>query len=438
MRGTKGKIEKSFVWFWFIIIFLFLLCAYCERRDSGEKPASHSKGIKNKTKLTPSWKSIHHLPSSVILRDEKNGSILPLSRRFRTESYNYPGLVDLCNRECLEEVVSPGKTEFEKMRLLNDWVNSQWERGFPESYPPWNANVILPLIRSGTSGGFCAQYAVVMVQACLSLGWQARYLDTAHKSQEAHLTHFTVEVWSNQFNKWILLDPFFGCHFEKNGVPLSALELHNFLVNKKTDNVEFVKGDGKNVINNLKDLSKGDVLARYYHIAVDLRNDHMSRPHGFYNRRQNYLSWRDGFTSGRKDVFNYFATGKERFNFPLNQLRLSVKGGEDDTLNVMILTNTPGLESVEIKEGKQWKRYYSPFEAENRNPALDYTFSSLYGGVFIYRWKLTPGKNELRARSINVRQVKGPEFYLRVRKFKSEGRKKTLKKPSPNPEPKEH
>ncbi|MFO8058261.1 MAG: transglutaminase-like domain-containing protein [bacterium] len=368
----------------------------------------------------------HHLHSGISLISEDNGSIVPLSLRFRCENYNYPGLVDLREREGLEEVVAPGETEFKKMLLLNDWVNSQWEHGFPGPYPPWNANVILPMIRAGKTSGLYAQYAVVMVQACLSLGWQARYVDIAPESKKAEMTHFTLEVWSNQFDKWVLLDPFYGCHFEKKGIPLSALELHRDAVKKNTAKVKLVKGNGENSEKNIGDLTKDKLIARYYHLAVDLRNDHMSRPHSFFNRHQSYLSWRDDFTDGREEVFSFFTKTPEHFNFPMNQVRLTILGGDKSgVLNVMIRTNTPGLKFLEIKDGKQWKDYYSPFDTEAGKPVLSYTLSRYYGGVFIYKWKLSPGKNRLQARSVNARGVRGPESSLLVRKEKKPASQKS-------------
>jgi hypothetical protein len=35
------------------------------------------------------------------------------------------------------------------------------------------------------------------------------------------------EVWVNKFSKWVLIDAKYDAHFEKNGVPLSALEIHD-------------------------------------------------------------------------------------------------------------------------------------------------------------------------------------------------------------------
>ncbi len=396
---------------------LFVIAPDCGAKSAADRPSgpekNSSKAVYRPARDLP---VSHELPDGVALVGERNGSIVPVSWRFRTEDYNYPGLVDLREREGLEDIIAEGETEFEKMRLLNDWVNSQWERGSPVPYPPWNANVILALVRSGKTGGFCAQYAVVMVQSCLSLGWQARYIDVAPQSQKAYNTHFTVEVWSNQYNKWVLLDPFFGCHFERRGVPLSGLELHRAFVLSDFDEIKLVKGAGENADKNREDLSLKDILSRYYHLAIDLRNDHMSRPHDFFNRRQNYLSWRDDHTDGRKDVFQFFTNGPPHFNFAMNQVRMRTIGGENDVINVMIRTNTAGLEALEINEGKGWKKYYSPFEAKNRKPALSYTLSSLYGGVFIHEWKISPGKNTLRVRSVNVSNVRGPEFSLTVSK----------------------
>ena len=66
-------------------------------------------------------------------------------------------------------------------------------------------------------------------QAVLSaMGYVARnvLVDRNHEDLGRSLHHGVNEVWSNDYAKWVLLDAKYDIHFERDGVPLSALQLH--------------------------------------------------------------------------------------------------------------------------------------------------------------------------------------------------------------------
>ena len=227
-----------------LLFFISLSIHSCSEQPVEDKTQIHNQkqnypNIYEALQSVPNLSRIdHNLSPEVELKSELNGLIMDRSWQYIFEDYSHPELTSLKNRENLDEVVSSGKNEFEKMLLLCDWTNSQWKNSKPYFYPIWNANIILKNIRSGHTGGFCAQYSVVFLQGCLSLGWQARYIEINTKGFQAG--HFNVEVWSNQFNKWIIFDPFFNCYFllEDQTNPLSALEIHDSLVNGNSAKVK--------------------------------------------------------------------------------------------------------------------------------------------------------------------------------------------------------
>ena len=112
------------------------------------------------------------------------------------------------------QVTAPGKSEFEKIVLLRKWVRDQWEGTSNFYYPPWDAVEILDLARKHGNSPFCAQYGIVFLQCCISLGIPARYVDLPG--------HFVVEVWSNEYNRWVLMDPTHDIHYEKKGIPVKG------------------------------------------------------------------------------------------------------------------------------------------------------------------------------------------------------------------------
>ena len=67
-----------------------------------------------------------------------------------------------------------------------------------------------------------------MVSAAASLGWVDRILALRRHQPSAKggsTEHTSTEIWSNQYRKWVMLDPTANMYLEKAGVPLNAWEI---------------------------------------------------------------------------------------------------------------------------------------------------------------------------------------------------------------------
>jgi hypothetical protein len=75
-------------------------------------------------------------------------------------------------------------------------------------------------------------YAATLTQCALALGFQARRVEISKTAtawiapDEANVGHSVCEVWSQDWHKWVVLDANLNAHYEQQGVPLSALEVH--------------------------------------------------------------------------------------------------------------------------------------------------------------------------------------------------------------------
>jgi hypothetical protein len=172
----------------------------------------------------------------VYVARNNGGDVVMASYRFSEENFEHSRLEQLRRREKLDQVIAAGKTELEKVVLLRHWVRSQWDTKIPFNYPPWDAMEILDLARSGASRGFCAQYAVVFLQACQAVGLHARYIDLAG--------HFSTAVWSNDFERWIVMDPTYDCYYERGGLPLQGHELAKAYWSQRVKGIQRVTFDG--------------------------------------------------------------------------------------------------------------------------------------------------------------------------------------------------
>jgi len=193
-----------------------------------------------------------------------NGNFFIGSYPVDEEDPYHPRLQLLRRREQLDKVIAPGETELDKVVLLLDWTHRQLRTNGKFYYPPWDAVEILDLARKYGNGGFCAQYAIVMLQACLSVGLHARYIDLPG--------HFILAVWLDDLEKWAVMDPYNGCYYEKNGVPLDGFSLYEAYHNNDVKNILKVTPAGVKTQIALEDLSV------YQKVSIMLRNNHLTDP----------------------------------------------------------------------------------------------------------------------------------------------------------------
>jgi len=193
---------------------------------------------------------------------------------FASFDYNDPLLETLRREHRLSDVVSPAKDEWSRQLRLKDWVFRKIPGGDPRTRPK-NAVEILALAAQGEKF-YCTYYAITYQQCAQALGWQARKIavDRRHGPegmQSAH--HGAVEVWSNQFLKWVVIDAQSNLHFEKHGVPLSAWEIRaEWLKNKGADVDHVVGAPPETAKRNPAMVWKvpdEDEIATYFWLAID-------------------------------------------------------------------------------------------------------------------------------------------------------------------------
>ncbi len=164
--------------------------------------------------------------------ESHNEDIVRTAIPFAYEPFDHPRLNEFRTRHKLDEVVRGAKTEFELIERLARWSAGCWDRWhLNEWYPPWDALEILKAHADGKPiGGFCQQYNVVFLQACESFGIPGRAVSIGagdHGATVGGSGHEVVEVWSNQFRKWVYVDGDMAWYATDpdTKVPLSLREL---------------------------------------------------------------------------------------------------------------------------------------------------------------------------------------------------------------------
>lgn len=120
--------------------------------------------------------------------------------------------------------------EWALITRLAAWSALRWSEGhLGQVYPPWNALEILKPHADGKPvGGFCQQFNVVFLQACESFGLLGRAVSIGAGDHGLRIRsgHEVVEIWSNEFGKWVYIDGQAAWYFvNERDVPLSLLEL---------------------------------------------------------------------------------------------------------------------------------------------------------------------------------------------------------------------
>ena len=182
-------------------------------------------------------------------------------------SYSYDAaetLAEYRKSEHLDSVISGCKTDFDTAVKLMHWARSQWEPGRPSPYPPINAMEILKRIRNGETGGFCAQYCFVFVQAMQSIGYKARYVSLNG--------HEVSEVFLPSMNRWVCFDPLYDSYYvNENKFPLSVGKISAaYRMKKKIEMMGSRKSD-----------SKSNHFSMFEYFAVWIKNDHVANPINF-------------------------------------------------------------------------------------------------------------------------------------------------------------
>ena len=131
-----------------------------------------------------------------------------------------------------------------------NWIKSKVNiDDFGDPYPG-NGEVekMLDLAMEG-QGYHCGHYMKIQNAIMNAYGYVARTLGAGPGVQGGPDGHHGInEIWLNDYNKWFLSDAKYDHHFEKNGVPLSSLEIRDeYLKNKAADIVK-VKWPARTVI----------------------------------------------------------------------------------------------------------------------------------------------------------------------------------------------
>lgn len=355
----------------------------------------------------------------------RNGCVIRPSVEYVHEDFGK--MKDYAEKFELDKVLEgPGGEFAAQLRLL------RWAYEIPiATLDPYAWNYYdLPILKRGSDENIlmqtyegrrrdkhCLYSNLTLVGACLSVGFPARWVNIATRSTYGHEV---VEVWSNEFNKWIFLDATrdYYIYDPDTGIPMSLIEINERLgeIMPASPNWEYpirwmVKSDslaysarvafreGNNRFS-INDINQGPhLLMLKGQLHISLRNDFASR--------QTPVPWRVSSNWGgplfygfytdifpRKREYSLHTNRPQDFSPPLNQSELTVsKTARPGVLRIDIDTETPCFETfVADIDGSGWMAF--------KGATLE--------------WPLHEGLNTLRVKAKNTMGITGPESSVRV------------------------
>lgn len=318
------------------------------------------------------------------------------------EDYHNPRLKRLRDEYGLEKVIAGESKEFRRLLKLRHWVHSRWPID-NDQQEGGDAFAILEKAKTG-AGFHCSHSLAVQHAVMASMGYVVRDLgvDRNHEDLGRSIHHGVNEVWSNDYAKWVLLDAKYDIHFERNGIPLSALELH-----------EAVRADcGKGIAKMIgvehrpapMDTPNAPeaTIRSYWWTSYYLRPSPFTEPHWSGGNRLLVLDndafrhaiWYRAGKDGR--LVKHWAYAADAFLLTRNRHEIEWTPGVPDlrarqvapnVIEVQLRSATPNFKTYLIRlNGGSWK----PLSGDRT------------------KWTLGAGKNEFEARTHNLAGVEGP------------------------------
>lgn len=163
------------------------------------------------------------------------------------EDLTSPKFGHLVKKYQLDTIFHGETDEFRRILLLRHWVKSVIAiNDFGDPYPgDGSAEGILDNALKG-QGYHCGHFMVVQNAVMNAFGYLTRTQGAGPGVKGGPDGHHGInEIWLNKYHKWFLSDAKYDHHFEKNGIPLSALEIRDeYLKNKAADIIK-VKGPNR-------------------------------------------------------------------------------------------------------------------------------------------------------------------------------------------------
>jgi hypothetical protein len=348
-------------------------------------------------------KSFHVLPGN-------NPEYVPNTRFARHEDLRSAKFQALKEKYRLDTIFHGETDEFKRILLIRHWIH---EKIPIDNYGPYfgdqSAESVLDEAAKG-HGFHCGHYMLVQDAILNGYGYVTRCVlaDVGFPvdliAGEGH--HAVNEVWLNQYHKWFLTDAKYDYHFEKNGIPLSALEVRDEYLKNQAGDIQLMKGPGRVPTENfpeLKNRSKA-LFARIYtwlswskyldqytnwpncpSDTLFMYDDAYFKTHTWLYNGKPHWAYHTPFLN--------LVENRKEIEWTPNTILATTQIKNGDSLYVQLQSSTPNLRSYQVKmpPDSTWK---------DISDRADLKLSGMTGKELVFR-------------TINLASVPGVEYHLK-------------------------
>ena len=338
--------------------------------------------------------------------DVSNPEFIPNTIFLSSEDLSSPKFEHLKIKYQLDTIFHGETDELKRILLLRHWEKSIIKI---DNFGPYSgdgfAEGILDAAING-EGFHCGHFMKVQNGIMNAYGYVTRTLGAGSGQMGGPDGHHGInEIWLNSYNKWFLSDAKYDHHFEKNGIPLSALEIRDeYLKNK---GVDILLVDGPEQVPFEIDDETGITKERYTQTYTWLEW------HAYNNMFTVWPKFETLLIMYADDYFNsntWIWDGKPHWAYNTEYLIL-----EKNRTSFEWTPNTI-LSEVKIVENR------ATIILKSDTPNLkEYQIKKSYSGV----WQTTTDsleiylenrKHELLFRTINIANIAGPEHKIVIEK----------------------
>jgi len=320
------------------------------------------------------------------------------------EDLTSPRFSHLIQKYCLDTIFHGETDEFKRILLLRHWIKSVIKiSDFERSYPgEGNPEYILDAALKG-QGYHCGHFMIVQNAVLNAYGYVTRTLGAGPGVKGGPDGHHGInEVWLNQYNKWFLSDAKYDHHFEKNSIPLSALEIREEFLKNRAADIQKVKGSQRTPfdIDAETGYSKIQNAQTYTWIEWHAWSNSFTR---WPESKDLLLMYEDDFFRNNiwiwggkphwaygKPEFLQLVKDRNAFDWTPNTISSQV-GITGKMTDIVLKSTTPNLKEYQMKElpSGDWNKVEETFSME-----------------------LKKKRHEIVVRTVNLADVTGPEHRI--------------------------
>jgi hypothetical protein len=318
------------------------------------------------------------------------------------EDLAFPKFAELKEKYQLDTALKGETDELKRILLLRHWIKTVIRIDDHKRHYSGGgfADGILDAALEG-EGFHCGHYMVVQNAIMNAYGYVTRCLGAGAGQKGGPDGHHGInEIWLNDYNKWFMSDAKYDHHFEKYGIPLSALEIRDEYLKNNASDIKTVKGPDRTPIEYDEEIdrTKERFAQTYTWISWDT---YMDRYTSWPNFRTMLNMYEDDYFRNNTWIWGgkphwaynteYLQLINDRDAIEWTPTTIATTVNITDHAEIEIRSCTPNIKEYQIKIAPdgQWQKVENPVKI-----------------------KLDRRQHEVIFRAVNLAGVAGPEHKV--------------------------